>query len=193
MLEIQKRGTKKIKEAKGLEFYLNKHYPFIVYPAEEGGYVAEIEELVGCITQGETLEEVSQRIEDARHAWIETAYEDGVEIPLPRMEEEYSGKFIVRLPKYLHRRLAEQAIREGVSLNQYIVSLLSGRIVNDQKISEKAAQLVAELSELVRDYRKSKEVFQAAYRVSAWDFVREAPPPEVLETFEIPQKEMVAL
>lgn len=41
------------KKTEKLEFYLNKKYPFLVYPSEDGGYVAEIEELPGCVTQGE--------------------------------------------------------------------------------------------------------------------------------------------
>jgi predicted HicB family RNase H-like nuclease len=44
---------------------------------------------------------------------------------LPATEQDYSGKFVLRLPKSLHRRLAQQAEQEGVSLNQYAVSLLS--------------------------------------------------------------------
>ena len=113
---------------KTLEYYLNTRYPFIVYPAEEGGYVAEVEELPGCITQAETLEELSERIENARRAWIQSAYEDDIQIPLPRIEQDYSGRFVIRLPKYLHRQLAEEADREGVSLNQFATSLLSGAV-----------------------------------------------------------------
>jgi hypothetical protein len=43
----------------------------------------------------------------------------------PRDNREYSGKFIVRVPKSLHRQLDRLADREGVSLNQYLVSELS--------------------------------------------------------------------
>jgi antitoxin HicB len=116
---------KETKKSKTLEDYLNASYPYIVYPAEEGGYVGEIEELPGCMTQAETLEELSERIENARRAWIQLAYENGMEIPSPRLEQEYSGKFVIRLPKYLHRQLAEKAEREGVSLNQFVVALLA--------------------------------------------------------------------
>lgn len=112
-------------EIRPVDYYLGLYYPITIYRADEGGYVAEVEDLPGCITQGETLEEVAQRIDDARKDWIQTAYEDGVRIPLPRTDEQYSGKFMVRIPKYLHRRLAEQARREGASLNQYITSILS--------------------------------------------------------------------
>jgi predicted HicB family RNase H-like nuclease len=52
-------------------------------------------------------------------------YEDGQEIPLPSSEVEYSGKFNVRVPASLHRKLAKLAVKEGVSLNQYIVYALS--------------------------------------------------------------------
>lgn len=118
------------KARESLEFYLSKVYPIVIHPAEDG-YVAEIEELPGCMTQGETLDEVVKRIEDARRGWIEVAYEDGQEIPLPRTDDEYSGRFVVRLPKSLHRRLAEAAIHEGVSLNQYVLSLLSRCVTLD--------------------------------------------------------------
>jgi len=141
---------KKAKNNEPLEFYLNKAYPFVVYPADEGGYVAEIEELPGCMTQGETLDEVARRIEDARRGWIEVAYEDGMEIPLPQTEEQYSGKFVVRLPKYLHRRLAEQAAREGVSLNQYVASLLSSSAATEE-VSSTAQQILDELRKDIQE------------------------------------------
>ena len=52
--------------------------------------------------------------------WLEASLESGDPIPEPRQGESYSGKFLVRLPRSLHRRLAEAANDEGVSLNQYI-------------------------------------------------------------------------
>ena len=44
----------------------------------------------------------------------------GQAIPEPAPKEEYSGKFVVRLPRSLHRQLVESAEREGVSLNQLV-------------------------------------------------------------------------
>ncbi|MCA1670005.1 MAG: type II toxin-antitoxin system HicB family antitoxin, partial [Thermomicrobia bacterium] len=38
---------------------------------------------------------------------------------------EYSGKFNLRLPRSLHRKLAESADQEGVSLNQYAMQVLA--------------------------------------------------------------------
>jgi antitoxin HicB len=110
---------------KPIDYYLNRRYPFLVHASEDGGYVAEIEELPGCATQADTLKEVEQNIEEARRAWMEVAYEEGLEIPPPRTETEYSGKFIMRVPRTLHRELAEAASRENTSLNQYVLFLLS--------------------------------------------------------------------
>ena len=111
---------------KTLEDYLKLPYKYVLHPAEEGGYVIEIPDLPGCISQGETITEAVNMIEDAKAAWIETALEDGTDIPDPaRSVEEYSGKFNVRLPKSLHKALAETAGREGISLNQLILYELS--------------------------------------------------------------------
>ncbi len=111
-------------EQQSLEDCLSLQYLVTLYPASEGGYVAQIKDLPECLTQGETLEETVSNINEARELWIETAYEAGDEIPLPSTTD-YSGKLLLRMPKSLHRCLAETADRENVSLNQYIVSLLS--------------------------------------------------------------------
>ena len=64
-------------------------------------------------------------IRDAQRGWIEVCLEDGTPIPEPQHSEPYSGQFRVRLPRSLHRDLAERAEREGTSLNQTVVSMLS--------------------------------------------------------------------
>ena len=114
---------------KDLKYYLNLPYPITLYPAGEGGYVAEIRDLPGCLTQGETAAETLELIEDAKRGWLEVALEDGSIIPEPATHS-YSGRFVVRLPKSLHRQLAEAAEREDVSLNQYVLFLLAGRLAS---------------------------------------------------------------
>lgn len=110
---------------KGLEYYLSLSYEITVQKAEEGGFVVSIPALPGCITQVENEQEVLSRIEEVRKEWITTAKEDGVEIPLPKTEKEYSGKFVVRLPKSMHRKLDIRAEDEGVSLNTLLISMIS--------------------------------------------------------------------
>lgn len=110
---------------KSLDHYLSLQYPMHAVADPDGGYVAIFPDLPGCMTQGETLEELVQMAREAREGWIETEYQRGNDIPLPSYPEEHSGKFIVRLPRSLHRSLAEAAEREGVSLNQYVLTILA--------------------------------------------------------------------
>lgn len=119
-----------------LTFYLSLRYPVTIHTDPDGGYVAEIEELPGCMTQAETIDEAFRAIEDARQLWIKTAYDEGQDIPLPRDMEEYGGKFLVRIPKSLHRDLVRAAKREGVSLNQYVTSLLTSGVYGDAMVTQ---------------------------------------------------------
>ena len=109
---------------KPLEHYLSLQYPLVVHADPDGGYVIVYPDLPGCLSQAETLDEIPAMAEDARTGWIETEYEEGRNIPEPSYQE-YSGKFNVRIPKSLHRGLADAAAHDGVSLNQYVVMLLS--------------------------------------------------------------------
>jgi antitoxin HicB len=118
-------ATKSMNTRRTLEYYLDLEYPFNVIADPDGGYVVIFPDLPGCMTQVETLDELPVMTEEARSLWIETEYDLGHDIPLPSEPEEYSGKFNVRLPRSLHRMLAESAGREGVSLNQYVLTLLS--------------------------------------------------------------------
>lgn len=87
---------------------------------DDPGWVARVVELPGCLTQADSFEELGEMIADALRAWLTVAIEDGLEIPEPRPVEAYSGKFVVRLPRSLHRQLAEAAERDGVSLNAFV-------------------------------------------------------------------------
>jgi antitoxin HicB len=124
-------------ERKLLEYYLSLKYPVSIEEAPEGGYFIQMKDLPGCYSQGETVKEALENIEEARHLWIESMYEDGNEIPLPGSvtEKQYSGKFNVRIPKSLHRKLDEMAGKEGVSLNHFLVSTLS-RSVGQKEVKE---------------------------------------------------------
>ncbi len=51
---------------------------------------------------------------DAQKAWLEAMLEDGCEIPEPDNLDKYSGQFKLRIPKSLHRELAEHSKKEGI-------------------------------------------------------------------------------
>lgn len=110
--------------------YLAMEYPFHVIADPDGGYVIKYPDLPGCLTQIDHVDEVGPMATEIRELWIETSYEQGHDIPLPTYPEEYSGKFNLRIPRSLHRRLAEAAERDGVSLNQFVLMLLTQGIAS---------------------------------------------------------------
>ena len=111
---------------KTIEEYLALPYKMEIVPdLDEGGYAVNWPELPGCVTCGETLEQAVRNAEDAKYTWLETAIEEGTEIPEPMNLDDYSGQFKLRLPKSLHRTLSEQASAEGISMNQYCLYLLA--------------------------------------------------------------------
>ncbi len=97
----------------------------VVQDPNEGGFVVSFPDLPGCITCAETIEQAYENAVDAKKCWLEAALEDGVAIPEPSQKKEYSGQFKLRLPKQLHKSLAEHSEQEGVSMNQYCVYLLA--------------------------------------------------------------------
>ncbi len=111
---------------KTLDDYMTMPYRMeIVEDTAEGGFVVSYPDLPGCITSGETLESAAQNALDAKKAWLIAAMEEGIEIHEPDNLEEYSGQFKLRIPRSLHRLLAEHSQKEGISMNQYCVYLLS--------------------------------------------------------------------
>ncbi len=97
----------------------------IIEDKDEGGYVVSYPELPGCITCGDTIENAIKNAMDAKKEWLTAAVEDGIEISEPDNIEDYSGQFKLRIPRSLHKSLAEHSKREGISMNQYCVYLLS--------------------------------------------------------------------
>jgi len=128
-----------------LDHYLHLRYPMEIVQAEEGGYFGHYPDLPGCIAQGETIGEVVKNLEDAKRAWIEVRLDDGLEVPPPHETvEEYSGRFLMRVPKSLHRELATSARREATSLNQYVLHLLSLGLGREQEVKQFVDLLIKE-------------------------------------------------
>lgn len=114
-----------------VEQYLSLPYTVQIIPQmEEDGttYFAKVQELPGCMTEADSYVEAAEMIQDAMRGWIEIALEDGREIPQPKLTDDYSGKFVVRLPRSLHRDVAMAAEQDAVSLNQFIVTTLARQI-----------------------------------------------------------------
>jgi len=109
-------------------YYFGLHYPIVIegyieYDGEK--YVsAEMPDLPGCGARGKTVNEALKKLEEAKRAWIEVSIEKGLEIPEPVTENQFSRKFLLRIPAKLHEQLNLRAKKANTSLNRYIRSIL---------------------------------------------------------------------
>lgn len=123
---------------KNIKYYMSLAYTRELIPEPEGGWFVRIKELPGCMSQGDTADEAMTMIEDALRGWLEAELRNGSVIPEPRPEEDFSGKFVVRVPKSLHRKINDAADDEGVSLNQWIITALAESI--GESVTHKATK-----------------------------------------------------
>jgi antitoxin HicB len=117
-------------DEKNLDDYLSLKYPLSIRPLGEedgGGYYAFYPDFGGATAHGdgESIEEAIKEADLSKRLTLESLLKHGDPVPQPGTLEGYSGKFNARVPKSLHRQLALEAEREGVSLNMLIVSRLS--------------------------------------------------------------------
>jgi predicted RNase H-like HicB family nuclease len=100
------------------------------YPNSDGSksWVVDFPDLPGCSAVGESEEEALRESKIASELWLDVYFENHGKYPEAKdFSNEYSGKLLLRLPKTLHKELAQTAQNEGVSLNSYIVSIVAQR------------------------------------------------------------------
>lgn len=58
----------------------------VLYPGEDGYWVAECPSLPGCVSQGKTKEDATQNIREAIRGYIAALESDGLPVPVERFE-----------------------------------------------------------------------------------------------------------
>lgn len=136
---------------------LAKPYARRLTPDVDGGYTATIQEFPGCVADGETPNEALTNLEGAALSWIEAQLDLGQSVPEPVALYGYSGKLALRIPRGLHKRVAEQALSEGVSINQFlttaIASFVGAKSIADKLIDQLKPTLFAQAHLLGLDPR----------------------------------------
>lgn len=103
-------------------------YPFEIRPLtdeEGGGFLISFTDFTECISDGETVEEAIHNGLDVLQETIAALESLNLPVPEPGSGGSHSGKFIQRVPKSLHARLAIRARQEGVSMNALVTSILA--------------------------------------------------------------------
>jgi len=97
----------------------NDRYTYRVTWSEEDG------EYVGLCAEFPSLSWLASEPEEALHGLRQVVSDvvadlqaNGEPVPEPLATKKYSGRFMVRVPPELHRRLALEAAESGVSLNR---------------------------------------------------------------------------
>lgn len=97
----------------------------VQYSPDDQAYIGLVDEFPGLSAHAETLEGALKEIKLVLAEGLQLLAERDKQIPEPFSRREYSGKFIVRLTPSLHRRLATEALRKGVSLNEHVADKLA--------------------------------------------------------------------
>jgi len=97
----------------------------VVWSEEDEAFIGRVLEFPSLAAHGSTQAKALNEIRSVVEHTFEDLLESGEEVPEPLNKRPYSGKLVVRLPKYLHRQLAIEAAEEGVSLNQLISTKLA--------------------------------------------------------------------
>lgn len=100
----------------------NRPYRFALFVEEDGSFVLRSPDLSGDAVPVASLDEVGATM---RAAIEERTAEDAAAAAEAEKDADYSGKFVLRLPRSMHRQLAELAEAEGVSLNQLALAFLA--------------------------------------------------------------------
>lgn len=153
---------------KDLNYYLSLPYTIEVVPIPEeegGGYSAQLPELgkFAIVGDGDTPEEAIKDLNELKKARFKSYLEKGLNIPEPRESREaFSGRFVLRLPKEMHRLLAYRAVENQTSLNTYLVYLL-GLALGGNKVERQFETIIERLDVMTDiiwsvDFEKSQEV-----------------------------------
>lgn len=124
---------------------LAQPYSRVLVPDGTGRFAAEILEFPGCFAEGDTPEEAYQQLERVAESWLEDALAQDWRIAPPLAANKHKGVLTLRLPKDLHRRAAERAQVEGVSLNQFILFAVAEKVGSTEaltRIEEKLDQIL---------------------------------------------------
>jgi predicted HicB family RNase H-like nuclease len=118
---------------------MNKHAVSIKWSDEDNGYIAVIPGIQGLSAFGETREKALSELNVASETYFKSLKKARRQFPDEEKIIPYSGQIRLRMPKSLHADLSDRAKDEGVSLNTYIVTLLSERHMGRNLVKEVAA------------------------------------------------------
>jgi len=105
----------------------DRYLKIVEWSEEDRSYIGTCPGLMLGGVHGQNEASVYAELCDVVDEWIRIYEHDGEPLPEATAGKDYSGKFLLRAGKELHRELAVQAMCVGESLNTYCVKLLRDR------------------------------------------------------------------
>ncbi len=96
-----------------------------VFLDDDGEYLAHFLEMPNISAFAETPEQALRELEVAWEGVKESYQKNKEPIPVAPSRKEYTGRFNIRIDRRLHRALAIEAAKAGISLNAIVAQKLA--------------------------------------------------------------------
>lgn len=119
-------------------------YPAVFHPEEVGGYSVDFPDLLGCVTEGDTLAEAIKMAEDALGIYLYSLKEDKETAPTPSdpADIKTEGRDFVSLVEYDEiaylKRTDNHAVKKTVTIPSWLDTIARERNVNFSNVLQNA-------------------------------------------------------
>ncbi|HEY0048945.1 MAG TPA: type II toxin-antitoxin system HicB family antitoxin [Pyrinomonadaceae bacterium] len=118
---MNKTTKKQVKKTKKESLPKVEQYLYSVgWSEEDEAFVARVAEFPSLAAHGEMQEEALREIKTVVEFVLKDLTKSNEPIPEPFGKRSFSGKLVLRMPEYMHRQLALEAMQQGISLNQLL-------------------------------------------------------------------------
>ena len=105
---------------------LSACYPRVIEWSEEDHcYMGSAPPLVGQCCHGASEAKVAAQLAIIVEDLVQDVIDGKMHQPVSQAGKSYSGKFVVRIPPAVHKKLALKAMARGESLNQFVAEALA--------------------------------------------------------------------
>ncbi|MDR0220870.1 MAG: type II toxin-antitoxin system HicB family antitoxin [Lachnospiraceae bacterium] len=122
-------------------------YPVCFYPEDNGGYSVDVPDLLGCVTQGDSLADAMEMAVDAACGWILSSLEDAEEIPKPSKLEDIKPEYENGIVNYVMldidsyaEKYGNKAIRKNLTIPAWLNTIAEKHNVNYSRVLQNALQ-----------------------------------------------------
>jgi len=122
---------------KKVAYYMSLPYAYKFIKEEDGTWFVQVDELLGCMSMGDTLEEAMSSIKEAQELWIETAIDEGLDIPLPEVMRDNERKVSVYLPKEVYFAISKETNKVSDKIKDIVIEYYENIHKDRQKTNVK--------------------------------------------------------